>query len=207
MSKGFMDIATTPSVEAAQIANGSREFNIEMAARRVFDRFDEDAVDFIATRDSFYVATVSETGWPYIQHRGGPPGFLKVLDERTLGMADFAGNRQYLTVGNLAASDKAALFLMDYRRRGRMKIFARAEAIDFKRQPELATRLATPGYRARIERGLLFRLEAYDWNCSQHITPRYTAAEVEQVVAPLQKRLEALEAENAALRAQTGVSA
>jgi predicted pyridoxine 5'-phosphate oxidase superfamily flavin-nucleotide-binding protein len=207
MAKGFMDIATTPSVEAAQVANGSREFNIEMAARRVFDRFDEDAVDFIATRDSFYVATVSETGWPYIQHRGGPPGFLKVLDERTLGMADFAGNRQYLTVGNLAASDKAALFLMDYRRRGRMKIFARAEAVDLSLQPDLAARLATPGYRARIERGLLFRLEAYDWNCSQHITPRYTIAEVEQAVAPLREQLQALEAENAALRAQASAPA
>jgi predicted pyridoxine 5'-phosphate oxidase superfamily flavin-nucleotide-binding protein len=207
MAKGFMDIATTPSVEAAQVANGSREFNIEMAARRVFDRFDEDAVDFIATRDSFYVATVSETGWPYIQHRGGPPGFLKVLDERTLGMADFAGNRQYLTVGNLAASDKAALFLMDYRRRGRMKIFARAEAVDLSLQPDLAARLATPGYRARIERGLLFRLEAYDWNCSQHITPRYTIAEVEQAVTPLREQLQALEAENAALRAQASAPA
>jgi uncharacterized protein len=200
MAKGFMDIATTPSVKAAQIANGSREFNAEMAARRVFDRFDEEAVDFIATRDSFYIATVSETGWPYIQHRGGPPGFLKVLDERTLGMADFAGNRQYLTVGNLAASDKAALFLMDYRRRGRMKIFARAEAVDLSLRPDLAARLATRGYRARIERGLLFRLEAYDWNCSQHITPRYSIAEVEQAVAPLRERLQALEAENAALR-------
>ena len=200
MAKGFMDIATTPSVEAAQIANGSREFNAEMAARRVFDRFDEDAVDFIATRDSFYIATVSETGWPYIQHRGGPQGFLKVLDERTLGIADFAGNRQYLTVGNLAAGDKAALFLMDYRRRGRMKIFARAETVDLSLQPDLAARLATPGYRARIERGLLFRLEAYDWNCSQHITPRYTIAEVEQAVAPLRERVQALEAENAALR-------
>ena len=183
MAKGFMDIATTPSVVAAQIANGSREFNAEMAARRVFDRFDEDAVDFIATRDSFYIATVSETGWPYIQHRGGPQGFLKVLDERTLGIADFAGNRQYLTVGNLAAGDKAALFLMDYRRRGRMKIFARAETVDLSLQPDLAARLATPGYRARIERGLLFRLEAYDWNCSQHITPRWTREEIEAVMA------------------------
>jgi predicted pyridoxine 5'-phosphate oxidase superfamily flavin-nucleotide-binding protein len=207
MAKSFLDIATTPSVAAAQSANGSREFNIEMAAGRVFDRFDEDATDFIATRDSFYIATVSETGWPYIQHRGGPPGFLKVLDERTLGMADFAGNRQYLTLGNLAAGDKAALFLMDYRRRGRMKIFAHAEAVDFERRPELAARLATPGYRARIERGLLFRLEAYDWNCSQHITPRYTATEVEQAVAPLREQLQALEAENAALRAKASASA
>jgi uncharacterized protein len=203
MAQGFLDIATTPSVAAAQAANGSLEFNREMAARRVFDRFDEDAADFIATRDSFYISTISETGWPYIQHRGGPTGFLKVLDDKTLGMADFAGNRQYLTLGNLAASDKAALFLMDYPRRGRMKLFVHAEAVDLSQNPELAGRLATPGYRARIERGLLFRLEAFDWNCSQHITPRYTIGDVERAVAPLHEKIAALEAENAALRAQT----
>jgi predicted pyridoxine 5'-phosphate oxidase superfamily flavin-nucleotide-binding protein len=197
----FLDIATTPSVEAAQTANGSREFNREMAARRVFDRFGEAEADFISTRDSFYLATVTETGWPYIQHRGGPRGFLKVLDERTLGLADFSGNRQYLTVGNLSASDKSALILVDYPRRARMKILAHAEIVDLKENPELAARLATPGYRARIERGLLFRLEALDWNCPQHITPRYTLAEVEQAVAPLRERIAALEAETAALKA------
>ncbi len=201
MPTGFLDIATTPSVAAAQAANGSLEFNREMAAKRVFDRFDEDAADFISTRDSFYLATTSETGWPYIQHRGGPRGFLKVLDDKTLGMADFAGNRQYLTLGNLAASDKAALFLMDYPRRGRMKVFVHAEAVDLKENPELAAKLATPGYRARIERGLLFRLEAFDWNCSQHIMPRYTGDEVQRAVAPLHEKIAALEAEIATLRA------
>ena len=196
----YLDIATTPSVAAAQEALGSRELNKEMAARRVFTRFGEEEAAFIAARDSFYLATVSETGWPYIQHRGGPPGFLKVLDEKTLGVADFAGNRQYLTLGNLAASDKASLFLMDYLHQARMKLFVRARAVDLADNPKLAARLAVPGYRARVERGLIFELEALDWNCRQHITKRLTFAEVASVVGPMQERIAALEAENAALR-------
>lgn len=201
MTRSYLDIATTASVAAAQDKLGSRELNVESAARRVFTRFGEDEAAFIAVRDSFYIATVSETGWPYVQHRGGPPGFLKVLDEKTLGVADFSGNRQYLTLGNLAASDKASLFLMDYLRQGRMKLFVRARAVDLTENPELAERLATPGYRARIERGLIFELEAFDWNCRQHIVKRLTLPEVASVVDSMQQRIAALEAENAALRA------
>ena len=197
----FLDIATTPGVAAAQAANGSRAMNQASASRRVFDRFGEAEINFIAARDSFYVATVSETGWPYIQHRGGPAGFLKTLDEKTLGMADFRGNRQYLTTGNLASSDKAALFLMDYAQRVRLKMFVRAEVVDLAQNPELAERLTIPDYRAKVERGLLFRLEALDWNCPQHIAPRFGFEEVERAVAPLRERLAALEAENAALKA------
>ena len=197
----YLDIATTPTVAAAQTANGSREANAAQASRRVFDRFGEAEAGFIAARDSFYLATTSETGWPYLQHRGGPPGFLRLLDDRTLGVADFAGNRQYLTLGNLAASDKASLFLMDYARQARMKLFVRVEVVDLKADTQMAARLSVEGYRARVERGLLFRLEAYDWNCRQHITPRFTRAEVQSAVEPLQQRIAALEAENAALRA------
>jgi len=197
---GFLDIATTPAVEAAQQANGSAEFWAEHAKERVFDRFGEAETDFIGGRDSFYLASVSETGWPYAQHRGGPPGFLKMLDDRTLGMADFRGNRQYITLGNLARSDKVSLFLMDYPRKARLKIFAHAEPVDLARSPDLARRLATPGYRAKAERGLLFHLEAFDWNCPQHITPRFTAAELERSLGPLRDRLAALERENAELR-------
>jgi predicted pyridoxine 5'-phosphate oxidase superfamily flavin-nucleotide-binding protein len=196
----FLDIATTSNVAAAQTDAGSREMNQIMAARRVFDRFGEDEAAFVADRDSFYLATVSETGWPYIQHRGGPKGFLRVLDERTLGVADFSGNRQYLTLGNLAGSDKASLFLMDYARQARMKLFVRARAVDLTQDPELAARLATPGYRARVERGLIFELEALDWNCRQHITPRFNFAEVEGAVGALKQRISVLEAENIALR-------
>lgn len=203
MTRSYLDIATTPSVAAAQQTLGSREHNVEMAERRVFNRFGADEAAFVAARDSFYIATVSETGWPYVQHRGGPPGFLKVLDDKTLGVADFSGNRQYLTLGNLAASDKASLFLMDYLHQARMKLFVRARAVDLAGNPELAARLATPGYRARIERGLIFELEALDWNCRQHIAKRLTLPEAAGVVASMRERIAALEAENAALRADS----
>jgi uncharacterized protein len=198
----YLDIATTPSVAAAQASLDSRQHNKESAEKRVFTAFGEAEAAFIAARDSFYLATVSETGWPYVQHRGGPPGFLKVLDEKTLGVADFAGNRQYLTLGNLAASNKASLFLMAYAHQARMKLFVRAEAVDLTRDPDLGARLTLPGYRARVERGLIFRLEALDWNCRQHIVPRYTLADIEGAVAPLHRRIAALEAENAGLRAE-----
>ena len=200
MAQGFLDIATTPSVRAAQRANGSDEFCADRAASRVFERFGASEAAFIASRDSLYLATVSESGWPYVQHRGGPAGFLKMLDDRTLGMADFRGNRQYITLGNLAASDKASLFLMDYPRKARLKIFARVEAVDLAARPDLSATLGLPGYRAKVERGFLFHLEAFDWNCSQHITPRFTEAELAPALAPLRERLAELEAENAALR-------
>src|SRR6202007_2251679 len=144
-----LDIVATPSVKAAQAAYGSARLWENFEADRAFDRFGENEIAFIAARDSFYMATVSETGWPYIQHRGGPPGFLKVLDDKTLGMADFRGNRQYISVGNLAADDRVALILVDYPRRARMKILGHAEMKDLRDDPELAERLVVPGYRAK----------------------------------------------------------
>ena len=197
---GFLDIATTPAVEAARQVNGSAEFWAEHAKERVFDKFGAAEAEFIAGRDSFYLASVSETGWPYVQHRGGPPGFIKILDGETLGIADFRGTRQYLTLGNLSVSDRVSLLLMDYPRKARLKIFAHAEPVDLAARPDLARGLATPGYRAKAERGLLFHLEAFDWNCPQHITPRFTAAELEPSLSPLRDRLAALERENAELR-------
>jgi predicted pyridoxine 5'-phosphate oxidase superfamily flavin-nucleotide-binding protein len=201
MSYGFLDIAATPAVKAAQAANGSRAAWEKFHGDRTFDRFTDDERGFIAARDSFYMATVSETGWPYVQHRGGPPGFLKVLDDRTLGFADFRGNRQYISLGNAAANDRAALILMDYPNRSRLKIYARIEPRDLAADPELAARLVPAGYRAVPERALLLHLEAFDWNCPQHITPRFTAREIEAAMAPMRERLAALEAENAALKA------
>jgi predicted pyridoxine 5'-phosphate oxidase superfamily flavin-nucleotide-binding protein len=202
MTYGFLDIASTPAVKAAQAENGSLEFWEDFAGNRAFDRFTPADADFIAGRDSFYMATVSESGWPYIQHRGGPVGFLKVLDEQTLGFADFRGNRQYITVGNLGSDARVALILMDYPGRRRLKIYAHAETVDLKANPELASALTLPGYRAKPERGLLLHLDAFDWNCPQHITPRFTQAEVEQAIAPLRDRLGRLEADNEALRAK-----
>ena len=204
MSYGFLDIAATPSVKAAQEANGSRQMFEHFEGDRAFDRIGPDEAAYIAERDSFYMASVSETGWPYVQHRGGPAGFLRVLDETTLGFADFLGNRQYISLGNVAANDRVCLFLMDYPLRARMKIYARIETRDLAADPALATALAVPGYRARIERGFVLHLQAFDWNCSQHITPRFTQPQINAAVAPMLTRMAALEAENAALRARLG---
>jgi predicted pyridoxine 5'-phosphate oxidase superfamily flavin-nucleotide-binding protein len=164
-------------------------------------------VAFIAARDSFYMATVSENGWPYIQHRGGPPGFLKVLDEKTLGFADFRGNRQYISLGNIAADDRVSLILVDYPNRARLKILAHMAARDLAADPDLAARLTLPGYKGKPERAFLLHLENFDWNCPQHITPRFTMPEIETAVSPLRARLAALEAENQALRAQIHTTA
>jgi predicted pyridoxine 5'-phosphate oxidase superfamily flavin-nucleotide-binding protein len=202
MSYGFLDIASTPSVKAAQAANGADEVWSRFHGDRSFDRFTEAEEQFIAARDSFYMATVSETGWPYVQHRGGPPGFLHVIDDKTLGFADYRGNRQYVSLGNLNADDRAALILMDYPNRRRMKIYAHVEAKDLASDPALAAKLIDPDYKAKPERAFLLRLTAFDWNCPQHIIPRYTQAELEPVLAPVRLRLEKLQAENADLRAR-----
>jgi uncharacterized protein len=201
MSQSYLDIAVTPSVKAAQEANGSRVALARFADADPGDnRLTADERDFIATRDSFYIATVSETGWPYVQHRGGPPGFLKVLDDKTLGFLDFRGNRQYVTLGNATANDRAALILMDYPHRRRLKIYARIEPRDLSADPALAEALAVPGYRARPERAILLHVEAFAWNCPQHITPRFTIAELKETLAPLRQQLAALGAENEQLR-------
>jgi predicted pyridoxine 5'-phosphate oxidase superfamily flavin-nucleotide-binding protein len=206
MSYGFLDIAATPSVRAAQTVHGSREMWEHFSGDRAFDRFTDTEIAYIAARDSFYLATVSESGWPYVQHRGGPPGFVKVLDATTLAFADFRGNRQYISLGNVAANDRVALILMDYPNRTRLKILAHMAARELRAGSELATRLALPGYRAKPERAFVLHLETFDWNCAQHITPRFTAAEIETAIAPLHARIAALEAENQALRGQTVVT-
>jgi predicted pyridoxine 5'-phosphate oxidase superfamily flavin-nucleotide-binding protein len=199
---GFLDIAATPSVKAVQAANGATEFWSNLHGDRLSNHFTEAETAFIGSRDSFYMATVSETGWPYVQHRGGPPGFLRVLDDRTLAFADFRGNRQYISIGNLTANDRAALILMDYPRRRRLKILAHAEIKDLTGGDRLAAQLAIPGYRANVERAVVLHLEAFDWNCPQHITPRFSEAELIDVLTPARARIEALEAENKALREQ-----
>jgi uncharacterized protein len=202
MAYGFLDIASTPGVRAAQEANGSGEYWGNFHGDRTFDRFTPVETAFIAERDSVYMATVSESGWPYVQHRGGPPGFIRIVDEKTLAIPDFRGNRQYISTGNLTTNDRAALFLMDYPNRRRLKLYARVQARDLASDPELAAELALPGYRAKVERGLVIHLEAFDWNCPQHIIPRFSEAELAPALAPLRARLEALESENQALRAE-----
>jgi predicted pyridoxine 5'-phosphate oxidase superfamily flavin-nucleotide-binding protein len=202
MAYDYLDIASTPAVCAAQEANGVGEYWANFRGERRSDRFTQAEAAFIAERDSLYMATVSESGWPYVQHRGGPAGFIRILDEKTLAIPDFRGNRQYISTGNLAADDRAALILMDYPNRRRLKIYAHIEAKDLTADPELAAKLALPGYRAKVERGLIMHLVAFDWNCPQHITPRFSEAELAPALAPLRAGLEALEAENQALRAK-----
>lgn len=196
MSRAFSDITFTEHVKAAQSLYGSR------AANQGFERADDPRneltareMEFIGARDSFYQATVGDNGWPYVQHRGGPPGFIRVLDTRTIGFADFRGNVQYISVGNLMGDERISLFLMDYANRRRLKIWGRARIVHDADDPALLSRLEVASYRARVERGILIRVEAWDWNCPQHITPRFTEAEIEQ-------SMEALRAENAGLKAR-----
>jgi predicted pyridoxine 5'-phosphate oxidase superfamily flavin-nucleotide-binding protein len=197
MTHRFAEIAFTGAVTAAQARNGSRAQNQRMAERAGpnAELTDREAA-FIAARDSFYLATVSETGWPYVQHRGGPPGFIKVIDSRTLAFADFGGNRQFVSVGNAAANDRVALFLMDYGQQLRLKLLGRMRMHDLgDAPPELVFEVELPDYRARIERVAVITVEAFDWNCPQHITPRFTEAEVRKSVQSLLDRIAALEAE------------
>jgi uncharacterized protein len=202
MPYGFLDVAVTPSVRAAQAVMGADHLWEDFKGNREFDRFSEREAAFISDRDSMYVATVSESGWPYIQHRGGPRGFVKMIDDKTLAFADYRGNRQYISVGNLSVDSRACLFLMDYTRRARMKIYANVQVVTLEANSKLAELVALPGYDAKFERIFVVQLKNFDWNCSQHITPRFTEAEVAEAVLPLRKRLEQLEAENDALRAR-----
>lgn len=156
MAATFLDIAITPDVMDVQHEMGSDSLWQTPRSRRQADRFGDSEAGMIATRDSFYLATVSQSGWPYIQHRGGPPGFLHLLDDTTLAMADFGGNRQYITTGNLRGSDRACLFLMDYPRRARLKIYATVEVLAAEDHPQLLAQVAPANYRARIERLFLF---------------------------------------------------
>ena len=192
MGHKFAEIAFTDSVREIQQLQGSRSGYAAMDGDTDSNHLlGENEAVFIAERDSFYMASVGETGWPYVQHRGGPAGFLKVVDEKTLAFADFAGNRQYVSVGNFTKDDRVSIFFMDYTNRRRLKLLGRVSVID----PDNSTMLdslKTDNYRARIERGFAIHVEAFDWNCPQHITPRYTEARVEEIMAPLQAENERL---------------
>jgi predicted pyridoxine 5'-phosphate oxidase superfamily flavin-nucleotide-binding protein len=204
MSYGFLDIAITPSVRAAQAEMGADGIWSDFRGHREFDQFTKNETAFIGERDGFYMASVSETGWPYVQHRGGPRGFLKVLDDRTLAFADYRGNRQYISTGNLAANDRACLILMDYPNRARLKIYVHVEKLALDDEPALTELVTDSVYRAKLERIFRLRLVSFDWNCQQHITPRFTQDEVVAAVQPLRDRMAQLEAENAELLAKIG---
>ncbi|MEM6255584.1 MAG: pyridoxamine 5'-phosphate oxidase family protein [Cyanobacteria bacterium P01_D01_bin.156] len=196
MASKFADIAFTSAVKAAQTERGSRETYERYTAKApANDTITPELADFIAQLDGSYLGTVSSNGYPYIQFRGGPPGFLKVLDNKTIGFADFSGNVQYITVGNLSENDKAFLFLMDYRHRRRYKLWGHARYVE--NDPDLIEQLRMPDYPATIERAVLFTVEAFSQNCPQHIPVRYSETELQTAIAaataPLQARIRELE--------------
>lgn len=196
MTARYLQMAFTPAVKSLQREYGSRDAYARLESGFAqADRLGLGEMEFVAARDSFYMATVSEAGWPYIQHRGGPPGFVKVLDERTLGFADYRGNRQFVSLGNLQHDARASLFFMDYARQARLKLFARISPVDLGDRPELASALVDSRYNAKVERGLLINVESFDWNCSQHIAPRISLHEFAPVVEDLQSRIAELQAE------------
>lgn len=202
MSRAFAEISFTPSVLAAQEHQGSAGNYAELLQPDTErgDRIEPMAADFIAHRDGFYQATVSAAGWPYVQFRGGPTGFLKVLDEKTIAYADFRGNRQYLSTGNLADNDRVSLILMDYPNRRRLKIWGRARMIDRAEDPALIESLQDPSYRALPERAVIISVEALDWNCPQHIPQRMTLEELDVQLQPLREQMALLKAENEQLK-------
>ncbi|MGF1630156.1 MAG: pyridoxamine 5'-phosphate oxidase family protein [Kiloniellaceae bacterium] len=209
MARAFAEIGFTPAVLAEQAHQGSAESYAKFLTPEAApgDRLGPAETDFVAQRDGFYQATVSETGWPYVQFRGGPRGFLKVLDEGTLAYADFRGNRQYLSVGNLKGDDRVALILVDYPNRRRLKVWGHARVVDAADDPELVARLHDPAYKARPERAVVIAVAALDWNCPQHLPQRYTLEELEPALSQLRAELLRLQAENAALRGETAPQA
>jgi len=193
MAERFMQTMLTPSVLAAQKHYFGNSQRITNAPER--DVLTEDETQFIQSRDSFYMATVTESGWPYMQHRGGQPGFLRVISPTQLAFADYKGNRQMLSTGNLAVNDRVCLFLMDYPQRTRLKILGHARVEDARRHPELVAQFAEPAVQRIVERLFIIDVVSFDWNCPKYITPRYSAVELEEAVAPMRKRIAELEAQ------------
>ena len=200
MAKNFAEIAFTESVKTQQEKYGSRKSYARMERQQSYTGIGDAEAEFIAERDSFYLATAGENDYPYVQFRGGPQGFLKVLDRGKLAYADFRGNMQYISVGNLHRNDKAALILMDYVNRRRLKIYARIEIVEAKDAPKIIAQLQDPEYKAQVERAMILHVEAFDWNCPQHISQRFTMDEIQPVIAPLYEHIEKLEKEIAALK-------
>jgi predicted pyridoxine 5'-phosphate oxidase superfamily flavin-nucleotide-binding protein len=187
MPTGFSALTTTAAVRKEQLHyyGASRPIPSEAGS----DTLTEEEKNFIEERDSFYLSTVTETGWPYIQHRGGSPGFLRVTGPQSLAFADYKGNRQLVTTGNIAAGSRVALFLMDYPRQTRLKILGHARVEDARSNADLVKQLAEPERWSKVERLFFIDVVAFDWNCPQYITPRYTLAEIEQMVRPLRERI------------------
>ena len=194
MTARYRDLLFSPAVRAAQAAQGSTGYPVEPPTMAP-DRLTENEAAFITARDSFYMATNGTDGWPYLQHRGGPPGFVHVLNPGTLAFVEFRGNRQYISLGNLADNAKASLFFMDYVNRARLKLMGQVRPAPLDAAPQVLAALTDPKLRARAERLLIVTVEAFDWNCPQYIEPRFTAADIAPALTRLQNRIADLEAE------------
>src|SRR3974390_42087 len=201
MTKSFGSLVFTPAVKALQERYGSRKRygQIELQGERS-GGLGPNEKEYVSERDTFYMASLGETGWPYIQHRGGPKGFLKVMDDNTLAFADFRGNKQYISTGNLITDKRVALILMDYPRQLRLKILGRAEIFEGDAAKDWLPKVRDPEYSAVTERVYVIRIEAFDWNCQQHITPRFTVEEIRSVLEPMEKQMQELLPENEQLR-------
>jgi uncharacterized protein len=205
MGRRFAELAFTPLVKEQQQQHGSRHLyeRVEQSLD-LGDRLGAAEQAFVGERDGFYMASVTENGWPYVQYRGGPVGFLRVLDDRTIGFADLRGNKQYISTGNLLHDDRVALFLMDYPNQSRLKILGRAVVHEEDAEAQkLIETLRMPEEKSPVERALVIHVEAFDWNCPQHITPRYSERELANILEPMRRRLEELESENKRLRSAT----
>jgi len=202
MGRRFQELAFTPRVKEHQQEHGSRSQYERLAERAPLgNTLGPDEQAFLALRDSFYMASVSETGWPYVQHRGGPKGFVHVIKPSLIGFADLRGNKQYISLGNLEHDPRVALFFMDYPNQTRLKILGRVEVHEHDVEaPALIESFRPADKSSVVERVILIHVEAFDWNCPQHITPRYTVEELQEVLAPLNQKLADLESENAILR-------
>lgn len=191
----YASLAFTDAIREMQEKSGSRKSYARLEQRSYVDGLTENEIAFISGRDHFYMATIGENGYPYIQHRGGPKGFIKALDTKRLGLIDFKGNAQYITVGNITINNKVALIMVDYPARTRLKLYAKARIVELENDPALYAQLDLEGYQFRPERMMVFDVDAYDWNCPQHITPRYTIEEINEAFASQRDYISQLEAE------------
>ena len=203
MGHNFGSLVFTPTIKALQERHGSRRQYERMQAGAVKpDHFGAEEVAFIVERDGFYMASVGSNGWPYVQYRGGPAGFLKVIDDSTIAFANFRGNRQYISNGNLLADSRVALIMVDYPRQSRLKILGKAEILEGEQAKEWIERVRHPEYKAVVESVFVIHVEAFDWNCPQHIVPRFTTQQIQDALAPTEERMRELVQENQLLRSQ-----
>jgi len=201
MTKSFGSLVFTPAVKALQERYGSRRQYAHIAQLGdAPDGLGPEEQQYLRERDTFYMASLGETGWPYVQHRGGPKGFLKVINEQTIAFADFRGNKQYISTGNLIADNRVALIMVDYPRQLRLKILGRVEIFEGEKAKDWLPKLRDPAYKATTERVYVIRVEAFDWNCQQHITPRFSEEEIRDVLEPIEKQMQELGEENRKLR-------